>query len=475
MTALTLLQAQMQELTSSGQVAGVGMDDMYSISSVSPLEDDPPPLPPPPPSSPPIRLLGTGGEEATTATSPRLPMTPQGHSSHENLSSPALRVSPLEAIRELDEATEESLSGQRSPGDGAVRGAKDQLAVGKELPPPQSAEKGTEDLLALEDCEEEDSDDTHIPVVMMKRPLRSIITTSKSIAVLETAQSEACRSQQSISDLVCLREDSQTHSPQTQKSLRVGLSEETLGSNSSKKSQRTVVIVGSELEDDTGSSVTSVRGQIDKRSHTPSPAVVPVGSRAELRSSTGTITDLQESNADEAPLQDGVMCINTTRDSASTEQGDSSTLIDILIACKAKVEQLEQLKCSSYELTIQLQSAQALATCLQERVVWLEEEQGRQQREVQGLREELQEARRSLRERSVQTERISQELRLLHLQLQKRPSASGSSEGQEDGHQEEKEVQQEQGESEQEQHPSSHGHMLSTRVEQGSSRVCTLL
>ncbi|KAL2091551.1 hypothetical protein ACEWY4_013814 [Coilia grayii] len=402
----------MQELTSSGEV-GVDVEDLYSISSVSPcsLED---PLP--------LRLIDAG--EMTTKLA-------AGHS-QENLNISPLHISPLEAIRELDEA-EEALSGLRSPGDGAVR-AKDQLVM-KELPL-RSVESETDEL-AFEDCEETD---IHSSVIV--KPLRSIIT-SKNTAILEAPQSETCHSLQGISDLVGLQEDSQKCTPQ--KSLGPGgVHKEMLGTSSTL--ERTIVIIGSEL-DDTGSSVSFLGGQRDKHRHT-NPGV-PM-ERCELRNSTSSTTDLEENKA-EVLLQDGV-CISK-RD--CTIEDCNSTLIDILTACKTKVEQLEQLKCSSYELTIQLQSAQALAVQLQQRVVSLEEECCRRHREVQGLQEELWEAQRALQERSAHTDRISEELRLLRLQLQKRPSASGSSEVQE--------------------LLRGHTHTPYTGAQPGSSRVCTLL
>ncbi|XP_028854786.1 uncharacterized protein LOC114801008 [Denticeps clupeoides] len=93
------------------------------------------------------------------------------------------------------------------------------------------------------------------------------------------------------------------------------------------------------------------------------------------------------------------------------------SLIEVLSACKTKVEQLEQLKCSSSELAVKLQSAQATAAQLQRQMAGLEEE-------AHGLREQLQQARSALQERSAEAARAAEELRLLRPQPGKdRPSS----------------------------------------------------
>ncbi|XP_048110913.1 uncharacterized protein LOC125302016 isoform X1 [Alosa alosa] len=389
---------QMQEEDSLGKV-GDAMEEMFSISSVSPCPEEDPPLDP-----------ATRAGETT-----KLPAC----LSQENIL--PLHVSPLEAIRELDEA-EEALSGLRSPGDGAVR-ARDQL-VTKESPL-HSTERETDDL-ACEDCEEDDT--LHVTV----KTLRSIIISEDRIN-LETPLTETCASPHDISDLGCLREDSRKHT--SQKLLGSGGAHQgMLGTNSSL--ERTIVIIGSELND-TGSSVTSLQDLKEKHRH--ANMGVTIGSGV-LRNSTGTIANLEE-NICEDQMQEDVSI--RKRDSTAC----NSTLIDILTACKTKVEQLEQLKCSSFELTVQLQSAQAMAAHLLQQVEVLERERGSRQREMLGLQEQLQEARRALQETRAQTA-------LLHLQL-------GSSE-----------VQQQQ---RQRQSPNGHAHVPTAGPDHGPSRVCTLL
>ena len=312
---------QMQEPNALGK-AGDDMEEMYSISSVSPCPVE---------ESQPNGVVGAG--ETTT----KLPAC----LSQENLNNLPLHISPLEAIRELDEA-EEALSGLRSPGDGAVR-AKDQL-VTREESPLHSTERETDER-AFEDSEGDDA-----PGSVTVKTLRSTITSEDGVN-LDTPQTETCGSPHDISDLGCLHDDSPKHA--SQKWLGSGgMHKGMLGTNSTL--ERTIVIIGSELTE-TGSSVTSLQmDPKERRMHTH----MGVTGNGELRNSTGSVSDLEE-NTPEDPTQ-GDVCSSSTR--ASTPEACNSTLIDILTACQTKVEHLERLKCSSFELTIQVTNAHFMDT-----------------------------------------------------------------------------------------------------------------
>lgn len=288
---------QMPESNSLGK-AGDDVEEIYSIGSISPCPCEP--------------------EAANRAGETTVTKLPACHSQENSL---PLHISPLEAIRELDEA-EEALSGLRSPGDGAVR-AKDQL--GTKESPVGYVERECDEL-ALVDYDE---DEAPRPVL---KTLRAIITSEDRIN-LETPQTETCSSPHDVSDLVCLGEDSLKFPSQTL--LDAEVHRGTLGTNSSL--ERTIVIIGSEVNG-AGSSAQNVR---EKHMNTTMGLACSVGS-GELRNSTGPIAHSEESPAVDQ-LQ-GDVCAEAC----------NSTLIDILTACETKVEQLEQLKCSSFELTVQV-------------------------------------------------------------------------------------------------------------------------
>ncbi|XP_018600048.1 uncharacterized protein LOC108929768 [Scleropages formosus] len=84
-------------------------------------------------------------------------------------------------------------------------------------------------------------------------------------------------------------------------------------------------------------------------------------------------------------------------------EGDVSdgSLIAVLTECKSKVEQLEELKCTSMDLRVQLQVAQGTAAFLQRRMLLLEEAHRLKQQEVLDLTRALHDAREALWEKSA--------------------------------------------------------------------------
>ncbi|XP_076865641.1 CCHC-type zinc finger, nucleic acid binding protein b isoform X2 [Brachyhypopomus gauderio] len=96
----------------------------------------------------------------------------------------------------------------------------------------------------------------------------------------------------------------------------------------------------------------------------------------------------------------------------------NQTLVEILTACKAKVEHLEQVKVCSFDLSHQLQSARALAAQLNQRVLSLEHECGLKEKELQELSATLAKTSKTLQARNSEMASVNKELHQLQFELE---------------------------------------------------------
>ncbi|KAL6464812.1 hypothetical protein MHYP_G00271290 [Metynnis hypsauchen] len=96
----------------------------------------------------------------------------------------------------------------------------------------------------------------------------------------------------------------------------------------------------------------------------------------------------------------------------------NQTLAEVLTPCKTKVEQHEQLKSSSFDLSAQLYSAQVMAASLHQRVLCLEHECSLKEKELQELTANLEKTNNALEVRNSEMTTITKELHLLHLELE---------------------------------------------------------
>ncbi|KAL7837590.1 hypothetical protein SRHO_G00273010 [Serrasalmus rhombeus] len=96
----------------------------------------------------------------------------------------------------------------------------------------------------------------------------------------------------------------------------------------------------------------------------------------------------------------------------------NQTLTEVLTPCKAKVEQHEQLKSSSFDLSAQLHSAQVMTASLHQRVLCLEHECSLKEKELQELTANLEKTSKALEVRNSEMTTVSKELHLLHLELE---------------------------------------------------------
>ncbi|XP_026996583.1 uncharacterized protein LOC113639096 [Tachysurus fulvidraco] len=105
----------------------------------------------------------------------------------------------------------------------------------------------------------------------------------------------------------------------------------------------------------------------------------------------------------------------------------NQTLIEVLTACEARVEQLEELKSSSIEMSAQLQSARLLVARLHEKVLNLEQECHLKDKELHDLTVNLEKTSEALQTRNSEMAAITEELRRIHLDLeaQKKTAAAG--------------------------------------------------
>ncbi|MCI4390236.1 hypothetical protein PGIGA_G00120270 [Pangasianodon gigas] len=105
----------------------------------------------------------------------------------------------------------------------------------------------------------------------------------------------------------------------------------------------------------------------------------------------------------------------------------NQTLIEVLTACEARVEQLEELKSSSIEMSAQLQSARVLAARLHQKVLNLEHECHLKDKELHDLTVNLEKTSEALQTRNSEMAVVTEELHRLHLELeaQKKTAAAG--------------------------------------------------
>ncbi|XP_072522263.1 uncharacterized protein [Salminus brasiliensis] len=103
-------------------------------------------------------------------------------------------------------------------------------------------------------------------------------------------------------------------------------------------------------------------------------------------------------------------------DTATTVANQS--LIEVLTSCKAKVEQFEQLRSSSFDLSAQLRSAQLLAASLHQRVLCLEHEHCLKERELRELTAHLEKTSEALEARNSEMATITKELHQLHSEVE---------------------------------------------------------
>ncbi|KAK1799754.1 hypothetical protein P4O66_006291 [Electrophorus voltai] len=94
----------------------------------------------------------------------------------------------------------------------------------------------------------------------------------------------------------------------------------------------------------------------------------------------------------------------------------NQTLIDVLSACKAKVEHLERVKASSFDLSVKLQSAKVMAARLNQRVLCLEHECSRKEKVIQELTATLAKTNKALQARNSEMTTVTKELH--HLQFE---------------------------------------------------------
>ncbi|XP_046730690.1 uncharacterized protein LOC124402077 isoform X2 [Silurus meridionalis] len=132
---------------------------------------------------------------------------------------------------------------------------------------------------------------------------------------------------------------------------------------------------------------------------------------------------------------------------------NNQTLIEVLSACEARVEQLEELKSSSIEMSAQLRSARVLTARLHQKVLNLEHECHLKDKELQDLMVSLEKTNEALQTRNSEMAAVTEEFHRLHLELeeQKKTAAAGRT-------------------------VSANGQLASnTHCRNGSSKVCTLL
>ncbi|KAG7478107.1 hypothetical protein MATL_G00076860 [Megalops atlanticus] len=144
---------------------------------------------------------------------------------------------------------------------------------------------------------------------------------------------------------------------------------------------------------------------------------------AELRDSRERIGELESELSTERKKGED----NTHKILKLETDMSNSSLIAVLTECQSKVEQLEELKHSSLQLTAQLQAAQSMAVYLQRRMLCLEEEHMLKQQEVLKLTEQLEEAGRALQEKSTQVAQVTAQLQALHQELEKKQENGASS------------------------------------------------
>ncbi|GAA6107947.1 uncharacterized protein LOC113639096 [Tachysurus ichikawai] len=131
-----------------------------------------------------------------------------------------------------------------------------------------------------------------------------------------------------------------------------------------------------------------------------------------------------ESQAEENNLNlEGVESDICEKEGSVTNQ----TLIEVLTACEARVEQLEELKSSSIEMSAQLQSARLLVARLHQKVLNLEHECHLKDKELHDLTVNLEKTSEALQTRNSEMAAITEELRRLHLDLeaQKKTAVAG--------------------------------------------------
>ncbi|XP_062843242.1 uncharacterized protein LOC134302124 [Trichomycterus rosablanca] len=122
-----------------------------------------------------------------------------------------------------------------------------------------------------------------------------------------------------------------------------------------------------------------------------------------------------------ATLNDG---LSDSDDKPKSEMSDdrkcenkeaNQNLIEILSTCEAKVDQLEQLKSSSFELSAQLHSSRALASRLHHRVLYLEHQSHLKDKELHELTMKLEKTSEALRARNSEMSSITDELHRLEV------------------------------------------------------------
>ncbi|KAG9260355.1 hypothetical protein AMEX_G26603 [Astyanax mexicanus] len=96
----------------------------------------------------------------------------------------------------------------------------------------------------------------------------------------------------------------------------------------------------------------------------------------------------------------------------------NQSLIEVLTACEAKVEQYEQLRSSSFDLSAQLRSAQLMADSLHQRMLSLEHEHSLKDKKLQELTTILEKTSETLQARNWEMATITNELQQLHLQVE---------------------------------------------------------
>ncbi|KAM9444341.1 uncharacterized protein Hap1MRO34_025392 [Clarias gariepinus] len=105
----------------------------------------------------------------------------------------------------------------------------------------------------------------------------------------------------------------------------------------------------------------------------------------------------------------------------------NQTLIEVLTACEARVEQLEELKSSSIEMSAQLQSTRLLAARLHQKVLNLEHECHLKDKKLHDLTVNLEKTSETLQTRNSEMAVVTEELHRLHFELeaQKKMAAAG--------------------------------------------------